>query len=183
MICRSSTQLPEWGSAWCWLSYLLEWLLVKLQARSCGITMKPQRYQEQILERVIVSHFYDPPVGSRPTFVDDNTRSYRARAVRDYLKRNAIDALPRTKCSSDLSPMEYLWIILSCKMRTNVPSVQTLAELAPGPLERMEHFFPDANYKIRQHESLENVFVRIVPTVLTWTKSLRGSIYSSVMCF
>ena len=52
------------------------------------------RYQRDILETVVVPHYDNLALATRPVFMDDNARPHRTRAVTDFLYRNAITTIP-----------------------------------------------------------------------------------------
>lgn len=87
------------------------------------------RYQQEILERAVVPHFDNHPLGTRPIFMDDNARPHRARAVIEFLRQDAIDTLPWPARSPDLNPIEHLWDIIGRRVRQREPPVQNLQEL------------------------------------------------------
>ena len=67
--------------------------------------------------------------GPRFIFQDDNARAHRARVVSDYLQRRNIHTLPWPGISTDLSPIEHVWDILSKRVRRRTPQPRTLGEL------------------------------------------------------
>ena len=62
--------------------------LVTLQGNRNG-----PRYQRDVLEPVVVPHFDNHALVTRPVFMDDNAGPHRKRAVLDFLQRNAIAAI------------------------------------------------------------------------------------------
>ena len=88
-----------------------------------------QKYQTDILETVVIPHFDDHPLLTRPVFMDDNARPHISRAVIEFLHQNAISTLPWPARSPDLNPLEHLWDILGRKIREITPPVQTILEL------------------------------------------------------
>ena len=54
----------------------------------CGPSCGP-RYQRVILETVVIPHFDNHDLATRPVLMDDNARPYRTRTVMDILQWNA----------------------------------------------------------------------------------------------
>ena len=77
--------------------------LVTIQGRLTG-----QRYIDEVLDPVVVPHFDNHSLASRPIFMDDNARPHRARAVTAFLQGNAITTIPWPARSPDLNPLEHL---------------------------------------------------------------------------
>jgi hypothetical protein len=48
-------------------------------------TLTRQRYSDQILRPLVVTHFDCHPLANQPIIMDDNARPYRARIVQDYM--------------------------------------------------------------------------------------------------
>ncbi|KAK7089854.1 hypothetical protein V1264_024905 [Littorina saxatilis] len=87
------------------------------------------QYMRHVLEPVVVTHFDNHPLATRPVYMDDNARPHRSRAVVDYLQNNAVTTLPWPAMSSDLNPLEHVWDILGRRIQALQPPVQTLREL------------------------------------------------------
>jgi hypothetical protein len=47
------------------------------------------------LQPVVVPHFDNHPLATRPVYMDDNTRPHRSRAVTAYLQSEAVTCQPR----------------------------------------------------------------------------------------
>ena len=101
----------------------------KLDLLTVPGTLNGQRYQDSILDRVVVPHFVNHAPGTHPIFMDDNARPHRARAVHEYLRQNAIETLPWPARSPDMNPIEHIWDILGNMVRRRDPPVQNLQEL------------------------------------------------------
>lgn len=91
--------------------------------------LNADQYQQDILNDVVVPHFDDHPLASRPIFMDDNARPHRARAVLDFLNQEGITTLPWPARSPDLNPIEHVWDYLGIRVRQRDPPVQNLHEL------------------------------------------------------
>ena len=63
--------------------------LVTIQGRLTG-----ERYIHDVLEPVVVPHFENHALATRPVYMDDNARPHRSRAVTAYFQGNAIEAFP-----------------------------------------------------------------------------------------
>ena len=80
-----------YGSVMVWgcLSHDDKMDLVTIQDRLTG-----ERYIHDVLEPVVVPHFENHPLATRPVYMDDNARPYRSRAETAYFQSNAIETLP-----------------------------------------------------------------------------------------
>ena len=61
--------------------------------------------------------------------MDDNVRPYRARVVTDYLRCESITTLPWPARSHDLNPIEQIWDIFGCRVKSRTSPVQSLNDL------------------------------------------------------
>ena len=53
-----------------------------------------ERYIRDVLQLVVVPHFDNHPLATRPVYMDDNTRSHRPRVVTAYLQSEAVTSVP-----------------------------------------------------------------------------------------
>ncbi len=52
------------------------------------------RYMREILDPIVLDHFDNHPLATRPVYMDDYARPHRAQAVTQFMQRNAIATLP-----------------------------------------------------------------------------------------
>ena len=98
--------------------------LVTIQGNLTG-----DQYIQNVLEPVVVPHFDNHPLATRPVYMDDYARPHRSRAVTMYLQTNALTTLPWPAMSPDLNPLEYIWDIIGRRIQKMDPPVQNLPEL------------------------------------------------------
>ena len=58
-----------------------------------------------VLQPVVVPHFDNHPLATRPVYMDDNPRPHRSRAVTAYLQSEAVTSVPWPAMSPDLNPI------------------------------------------------------------------------------
>jgi transposase len=120
-------QVPFGGGSlmvWGCFSYNCKLPLVTVRGNLNGV-----KYQRDILHPVVVPHFDNHPLRTRPVFMDDNARPHRSALVRDYLRQEAITTLPWPARSPDMNPIEHVWDIIGRRIRQRQPPVQNLAQL------------------------------------------------------
>lgn len=87
------------------------------------------QYIREVLQPVVVPHFENHPLGTRPVYMDDNARPHRSRAVTAYLQNEAVTTLPWPAMSPDLNPIEHIWDMIGRRIQSLEPPVQNLQEL------------------------------------------------------
>ena len=99
-----------------------------------------QRYIEEVLEPVVVPHFDNHALATRPVFMDDNARPHRSQAVRQVIQNNAVNHLPWPAMSPDLNPLEHVWDMLGRRIQHRDPPPQNLAQLEAALHEEWQQF-------------------------------------------
>ena len=73
--------------------------LVTIQGNLTG-----DQYIRDVLQPVVVPHFDNHSLATRPVYMDDNVRPPRSRAVTTYLQSEAVTSVPWPAMSPDLNP-------------------------------------------------------------------------------
>ena len=82
-----------------------------------------------VLQPVVVPHFYNHPLATRHVYMDDNARLHRSRAVTAYLQSESVTYVPWPAMRPDLNPTEHIWNILGRRMHDREPPVQNIRQL------------------------------------------------------
>ena len=87
------------------------------------------QYTRDVLQPVVVPHFDNHPLATRPVYMDDNARPHRSRAVTAYLQSEAVTSVPWPAMGPALNPIEHIWDILGRRIHAQQPPVQKSRQL------------------------------------------------------
>ena len=82
-----------------------------------------------VLQPVVLPHFDNHPLATRPVYMDDNTRHHLSRAVATYLQSEAVSAVPWPAMSPVLNPIEHVWDMVGRRIHAREPPVQNIRQL------------------------------------------------------
>jgi transposase len=92
--------------------------LVTMQGNLTG-----DQYIRDVLQPVVVPHFDNHPLATRPVYMDDNVRNHRSRAVTTYLQSEAVTSVPWPAMSPEFNPIEHIWDMLGHHIQPREPPV------------------------------------------------------------
>ena len=98
--------------------------LVTIQGNLTG-----DQYIRDVIQPIVVPHFGNHSLATKPVNMYDNTRPHRSKAVTTYLQREAMTYVPWLAMSPDLNPIEHIWDMLGRRIHTREPSVQNIRQL------------------------------------------------------
>ena len=78
------------------------------------------QYIRDVLQPVVVPHFDNHPLATRP---------HRSKAATAYLQSEAVTSVPCPAMSPDLNPIEHIWDMLGRRIKAREPPVQTIRQL------------------------------------------------------
>lgn len=96
------------------------------------------KYRDDVIQNIVVPHFDNHRLATRPVFMDDNARPHRARVVTDLLRQEAIDTLQWPAMSPDMNPIEHLWDVIGRKIQARNPPCQNLNQLRAALVEEWQ---------------------------------------------
>ena len=108
-------------SAWVYLLYKLDHITIPM-------TLKAQRYQQEVPDVAVIPHFDNHPLATRRIFMDDNARPHRGRTVIAHLQSNAIETLPWPARSHDINLIQHIWAYLGRQVQARDLPVRNLQE-------------------------------------------------------
>ena len=88
-----------------------------------------------VIRDIVVPHFDNHRLATRPLFVDDNARP---RIASDYLRQESIDSIPWPAMSPDMNHIEHLWDDIGRKINDHVPACQNLQELCDALVQEWQ---------------------------------------------
>jgi hypothetical protein len=95
--------------------------LVTIQGNLTG-----DQYTRDVLQPVVVPHFDNHPLATRPVYMDDNARPHCSRAVTAYLQSEAVTSVPWPAMIPDLNPIQHIWDMLGRRIHAQEPPVQNI---------------------------------------------------------
>jgi transposase len=98
--------------------------LVTIQGNLTG-----DQYIRDVIQPVVVPHFDNHSLATKPLYMYDNTRPHRSKAVTTYLQREAMTYVPWLAMSPDLNPIEHIWDMLGRRILAREPPVQNIRQL------------------------------------------------------
>ena len=98
--------------------------LVTIQGNLTG-----DQYIRNVLQPVVVPHFDNHQLATRPVYMDDNTRPHRSRAVTAYLQSKSVTSVHWPAMSPDLNPIAHIWDMLGRRSQARVPPLQNIRQL------------------------------------------------------
>jgi transposase len=87
------------------------------------------QYTRDVLQPVVVPHFDNHPLATRPVYMDDNARSHCSKAVTAYLQSETVTSVPWPAISTDLNPIEHIWNMLGRRIQDRGRPVQNIRQL------------------------------------------------------
>lgn len=104
-----------------------------------GGGMTTQRYQAQVLDKVLFDYYWRMSESrGQVVFQQDGARCHTAKSTIDWLSRNLIDIFSHPASSPDLSPIEPLWHRLKTLIRARPHIPSSLEELKTAVRECWE---------------------------------------------
>ena len=101
----------------------------KLDLATIQCNLTDDQYIRDVLQPVLVPHFDNHPLATRPVYMDDNARPHRSRAVTAYLQSGALTSVPWPAMSPDLNPIEHIFDMLGRRIQAREPPVQNIRQL------------------------------------------------------
>ena len=108
---------------------------------------------DQILRPLVMSHFDDHSLTSRPILMGENAMPHRVRIMQDYLQQEAIELLPAM--SPDMNPIEHLWDYRGRRVNARTPKCQNIQEFVVQkwqqyPLHRLKRLIHGMRRRVQE---------------------------------
>ena len=87
------------------------------------------QYIRDVLQPVVVPHFDNHQLATRPVYMDDNVKPHCSRAVTAYLQSEAVTSVPWPAANPELNPIEHIWDMLGRRIQAQEPPVQNIRQL------------------------------------------------------
>ena len=101
----------------------------KLDLVTIHSNLTGDQYIRDVLQPVVVLHFDNHPLATRPVYIYDKARSQRSRALTAYLQREAVTSVPWPAMNPDLIPIEHIWDKLGRRTHVREHPVQNIRQL------------------------------------------------------
>jgi hypothetical protein len=108
---------------WC-ISHDCKLDLVTIQGN-----LTADQYIRDVIQPVVVPHFDNHPLATRPVYMDENARPGRSRAVTTYLQSEAVTSVSWPAMSPDFNPIDHIWDMLGHRIQAREPPVQNIRQL------------------------------------------------------
>ena len=112
------------SSGWRCISHHCQLDLVTIQGNLTG-----DQYIRDVFQPVVIAHFDNHPLATRPVYVDDNARPHHSRAVTAYLQCEAVTSVPWPAMIPDLNPIEHISDMLVTRMHARETPVHNIRQL------------------------------------------------------
>jgi transposase len=88
------------------------------------------QYTRDVLQPIVVPHFDNHPLATRPVYMDDNARPHRSKAVTAYLQSETVTSVPWSAMSPDLNTLKHIWDMLCRRIQARKPPVQMIRQVS-----------------------------------------------------
>ena len=109
---------------WGCISHDFQLDLITIQGNLTG-----DQYIRDVLQPVVVPHFDNHQLATRPVYMYYNARPHRSRAVTAYLQCKPVTSVPWPAMRPDLNPIAHIWDMLGRRSQARVPPLQNIRKL------------------------------------------------------